>query len=376
MTIRFSDNVKYTATAAAGNVDMTVGTAVVGYFTHPTTWVGGSGTNARYDQFFYKIEDGTNIEIGVGTQYTSATTWRRGTVLRSTNNNTAVTFPTAAGAVTVSVVLPSYFLDKESTYAPDSIFFTHPLFYYVDRINGSDSYAGTTSATAFATVQKAVDVATAWRCTASAVTIYIIDETYTESVTIPAFRDPATDLRIEGNTSAPANVVIRDIQVEVGLGKLSIKGVKVLGYSNTALQTVSADTPSGITGNLQIGIQDCIFNGNAGVNTVSITSGASAQLYRVATSGSAYSFLSVGPFSSAHLTGAVTVTGTPAYEGGFVAANAVGPSIITSDATFTGSATGPRYIVGAGGIIQTFSAGASYFPGNSSGVAESNGIYL
>lgn len=61
----------------------------------------------------------------------------------------------------------------------------------------------------------------------------------------------------------------------------------------------------------------------------------------------------------------VTLTGTPAYsaatsyaDGGYFN----GPSI-----TFSGSATGQRYLAQHGGYIFTGNAGANYFPGNSAG---------
>jgi|GEM_PF-3301353 hypothetical protein len=66
----------------------------------------------------------------------------------------------------------------------------------------------------------------------------------------------------------------------------------------------------------------------------------------------------------------VTLTGTPAYAGGFATATGGGIITVTSNGplpTFSGSATGPRYNVGNGAIINTNGAGASALPGSTAG---------
>lgn len=62
----------------------------------------------------------------------------------------------------------------------------------------------------------------------------------------------------------------------------------------------------------------------------------------------------------------VTLTGTPAFSQYFAWAEA-GGFVFTPSVTYSGSATGARYLCTNGGIIGTGGGGTSYFPGNSAG---------
>jgi hypothetical protein len=71
----------------------------------------------------------------------------------------------------------------------------------------------------------------------------------------------------------------------------------------------------------------------------------------------------------------VTLIGTPAFTGNFAHANFAG-SIIFVTITFSGAATGTRYLANLNGTIFTASGGANYFPGNAAGSTSSGGQYL
>lgn len=74
---------------------------------------------------------------------------------------------------------------------------------------------------------------------------------------------------------------------------------------------------------------------------------------------------------------AVTLTGTPAFSAYF--AGASWGFLETIGATFTGSATGPRFTVHYGGVIRTVlspgSSSKTYFPGSTAGVIGIGGQY-
>lgn len=73
-------------------------------------------------------------------------------------------------------------------------------------------------------------------------------------------------------------------------------------------------------------------------------------------------------------TGTVTLTGTPAYSSAFVSCDINSISVLTG-ITWSGSATGVRFIVDHGGVIITGTGGnLTYFPGNSAG-SLNNGAY-
>lgn len=69
----------------------------------------------------------------------------------------------------------------------------------------------------------------------------------------------------------------------------------------------------------------------------------------------------------------VTLTGTPAFSTAF-AGVAVVSLLDAQGITFSGSATGTRFSADGLGVIRTNGAGASYFPGNASGVQTNGGI--
>jgi hypothetical protein len=71
----------------------------------------------------------------------------------------------------------------------------------------------------------------------------------------------------------------------------------------------------------------------------------------------------------------LTLSGTPAFASRFISATA-GGIIRATNFTYTGSATGTRYLVQSNGVIATTGAGASYFPGSLAGSTATGGQYI
>jgi hypothetical protein len=69
----------------------------------------------------------------------------------------------------------------------------------------------------------------------------------------------------------------------------------------------------------------------------------------------------------------VTLSGTPAFSSAFASAT-IGSSLQMTAVTYSGSATGQRYVAAFGGTINTNGGGANYFPGSSAGSA-TTGFY-
>jgi len=61
----------------------------------------------------------------------------------------------------------------------------------------------------------------------------------------------------------------------------------------------------------------------------------------------------------------ITITGTPAFSSAF--ATIQGGNLLVQGDTFSGTATGARFSVNLGGVIDTAGAGATYLPGNAAG---------
>jgi hypothetical protein len=70
----------------------------------------------------------------------------------------------------------------------------------------------------------------------------------------------------------------------------------------------------------------------------------------------------------------ITITGTPAFTGEFALARRVA-AIQCNGNTFSGSATGVRYLADNNGVIFTNGGGATYLPGDSAGSTASGGQY-
>lgn len=70
----------------------------------------------------------------------------------------------------------------------------------------------------------------------------------------------------------------------------------------------------------------------------------------------------------------VTLTGTPAFAGAFAYATGLGQ--IRSTGTFTGSATGQRYLADTNGVIDANGNGVNYFPGDVAGATATGGQYV
>jgi hypothetical protein len=95
-------------------------------------------------------------------------------------------------------------------------------------------------------------------------------------------------------------------------------------------------------------------------------------------SGGAYAHRIVNGLSSGaqdhpnYTAATVTITGTPTFDN-FV--DVAGGYLEATSVTYTGSITGIEYTVSANGVIQTYGAGADYFPGGA-GSASTGGIYV
>lgn len=234
--------------------------------------------------------------------------------------------------------------------------------YYV-RTDGSDSNDGRSNASggAFLTIQKAIDVVAALDISTFSVTISVADGTYTGATLVSGPWIGSGSVTVVGNTTTPANVVINPASggcfTVTGGGFLIVSGMELRGQFALVSQRgsriyVTTSLRFGASTNYQVwanGGQVILFNNYAIVG--------SAQVHLLADSG--------GQISATGLT--VTLTGTPAFSVSYANAGGVGTSILYYSNTFSGSATGTRYIVQQGALINTNGGGASYLPGNAAG---------
>jgi len=287
------------------------------------------------------------------------------------------------------VGLPEYFSDlfENNGYGPKilperyvpggRLKLTQDTTYYL-RSGGSDLADGLTEATAFASMDRLLDQINYVDGCGFALTLDIGAGTWTRTGT-----NPTIHIGLGENEGF----------VPVGLQSLTLNGAS---YASTIIDGTGKNSCIGINYCLEclVYVQNLKLSGStsaqlyvtqglAYVNNVefgacsgyqisaAFLSNLFAQDYRI--SGSAVRHLVVAYSSAAYVSGSTTLTGTPAFSYTFISADQC--AAITYTGTFSGTATGTRYIVNQCSSISTQGKGTSYFPGSSAGSVNSGSQY-
>jgi hypothetical protein len=245
--------------------------------------------------------------------------------------------------------------------------------YYV-RSDGSDSNTGltNTSGGAFATFQHAFDVAAALDLGIYAVTIEAGTVSTFGSIIINAPLIGGTALNLVGNGAT--------LTTSTDLGTIQVMAAQTTPI-NVSGFTITNTRASGSCVRLDAAAKLVIGSG--------MTFGACASAHMRANVPGSYlsttASYTISGSAASHMIaveqggirvngGTVTITGTPSFSSGYASAS-LGAHIFVVSASFSGSATGPRYAVATGGIVATNGAGATYLPGNSAGTNDGTGVY-
>ncbi len=239
--------------------------------------------------------------------------------------------------------------------------------YYV-LTTGNDANTGlvNNAGGAFLTPQKAVDVV-------SGLDLDIYDAViqcgagYHGSVTLRRLVGRGT-VTLQGDDTTPSNCIISVSGASPITARGGSKGWRVSGFKleNIASYADLVDVIEGSTltlGRMEYGVAG---NGaNLGMH-IYVADGSHVlhdNNYTISGNASAHWFArNMTSVSARGIT--ITVSGTPAIS---TFAYAELAHMFVPQNTFSGSATGARYGAAAGGVIDTFAAGASYLPGNSAG---------
>jgi hypothetical protein len=243
--------------------------------------------------------------------------------------------------------------------------------YYV-RTDGSNSNNGLTNTPggAFLTLQGAYDAICRTIDTAGyTVTVQIGDGTYTTplSLTIPWVG--GGQIIFQGNVVTPANVLISTTSANCVsstsmplAGAVTFRGMEF--RTTTGGNCIYATMPGGRI------LVDTVRFGACAVQHLFVVDGACIEVIGPYTiSGGAANHIEArngGTYTSINRT--ITLSGTPAFTT-FALAQFNG-QINFFNTTFSGAATGQRYISYAQSLINTFGAGTSHLPGNSAGTAD------
>ncbi len=247
--------------------------------------------------------------------------------------------------------------------------------YYV-RGDGSDSNNGlaNTSGGAFLTIQKAIDVIVGTLdFSGFAVTIQIGDATYTGGAVFNGPWDGGGTLTIQGNSSTPSNVVISTTSASCFRNSGVLPGV--LTVKDLEMRTTTSGSGIFNEGVGRIQYSNVIFGAcaTAHVNAAAKSAKITANGNYTINGNSPYHLLSLrGEIDISART--VTISGSPAFSAAFASALRLG--YIGAEAnTFSGSATGARYVVNTNAVLYTGGGGSTYLPGDSAGSAATGGLY-
>lgn len=246
--------------------------------------------------------------------------------------------------------------------------------YYV-RTDGSDSNTGLVDSAggAFLTLQKAYDVIVGTLDLGGFdVTVDVGDGTYTGGL---ATSEPWTgggSVTFLGNTGTPANVIVSPagsaiFNTATLPGPLTFSGMRV--SSSGAYGIVNDGIGSLILDKVDTGA--CAF-----VKIFAAKTGATIKIIGnytdIGNSIRHYDAQHGGFVQANSIT--VTESGTPAYSGSYAYATDRG-GVEAVSVTFSGSATGPRYIGQLNAVFSVGGAASTYFPGDAVGSVTSGAVY-
>lgn len=249
--------------------------------------------------------------------------------------------------------------------------------YYISA-SGNDANDGLTSGTPWATLQHAYDwVQQNVDLKGHSVVFHVANGTYAAGLNASGVlrgQLGAQSVLFQGNNATPANVLISIASGmcigALGGAKLTVSGMKVQNSGGSGIVGNGAGSEI-IFGAIDFGT--CTTGGhiNAHFNAV-----VSAN-YHYTISGGANAHMITSVSGSISVQGwTITLTGTPAFPiFGFASAQWCS-AILADGNTYTGSATGPRYLINGNAVIYTAGGGASYFPGNSAGSISTGGQYF
>ena len=247
--------------------------------------------------------------------------------------------------------------------------------YYV-RTDGNDANNGFSNAAggAFLTAQRAYAViCTTLDLAGFTVTIQFGNGTYGGGVTLSTGWIGCGTVEFLGDLTTPSNVVFSRSSANIFTcpaplaGTLSLRGIKLI---TTTSGSGIAVTSSGVL----VSFDRLEFGACASLHMQvsapgSMIRGVSGGSYLVSGGSSAH-FQAVGG-GQIQVTGmAVTLLGAPAFPYAFADAE-LGGIIQVQFWSFTGSATGRRYIAATGGLLSTGGGSATYFPGDTAGAGSS-----
>lgn len=391
MAFALHDRVRET-TETTGTGTVTLAGAVTGYRTFASVF-------ADADTTHYLIESGSAWEIGLGTlALASPWTLARTTVLASSSSGSRINL--GVGSKTVSCVATAALLDTIATLdsrlddaeseigslqstdlslssritaleggggTAGRLKLTGSRTYHVNDATGSDSNNGLSSGAPFLTLQKALNVIMGLDGAGYSVTVSVADGTYAGfSVASSPLNIPS--LTIESVNGPASTEITGRAEFVRGAGT----DVTLEGFKFSYATSGGEECVRGLHWGGLITLTSCEFGANTAGAHISCTQGRMLITGDHVISGDALSHLSVSDFGYLeYQADTSTVDGTPDFALAF--ASCYGGHMLIPTTTWTGSATGVRYDVARGGVID---AEGQTLPGDTAGTTATGGAYF
>jgi hypothetical protein len=246
---------------------------------------------------------------------------------------------------------------------------------YVNGSTGNDSTGAGTLALPWATIEHAVNVIrTGYDLAGQTMTINVAAGSYTAGAAlggpvVGAFGTGSLVIQGAGSGSTTISVSAANCFTATRGAGYTINGFTLVATgSGTTGNCVIAQSG----GNITIGT-DIIF-GSAGTAHIAAQTGGlvDATSYTIGAGAAAHWDEAKGTIVVQG--GAITLAGTPNFTGAF-AVGQYGGLMEVAGETFTGAATGVRYLLTLNSVIYTAGGGGSYLPGNAGGSTATGAQY-
>ncbi len=245
--------------------------------------------------------------------------------------------------------------------------------YYV-ATTGSDSNDGMSSGTSFLTVQKAIDTVCSLDLSIYQATIQIADGTYTGANTLKPYVGSLPPV-IQGNATTPTNVIISTTSATcfnaTASGQWTLQNFRL--QTTTGGMAISASGGSSIINFSGIDFGQCVGNHVQAMNGASVSASGNYTISGGSSTGAHWYAIGHGAIQASSKT--ITISGTPAFSAAFAWCDRGLGYFSVFGNTFTGSATGLRYVINGNGVCFTNGAGATYLPGGTAGTTATGGQY-
>lgn len=246
---------------------------------------------------------------------------------------------------------------------------------YFVRTDGSDSNDGLTNAVggAFLTIQKAINVVATLDIGTYNVTISVADGTYSGGSSVVGAWLGSGTVTLTGNSANPQNCIISTTSANC----ISLNSGARLNIGGFTFQTATSGSAISVANGAIVTLNAKCRFGACATYHLAVASGGRINInadYEI-TGGALYHWNATTMGGLSCLLRTVTLTGTPAFSISFAYAGRLG-GIDCHLNTFSGAATGTRYVVEGNGVVFTNAAGASYLPGSAAGSSATGGQYI